>query len=106
MNKLPNIHPGEVLHEEFLLPYGLGQERFAEEIGVPASHIAEICNGQRAVAADMALRLSRFFGTTAAFWLGLQADYDTEATEQALRGVLSRIRRFDPGATEESRHCV
>ncbi len=106
MNKLPNIHLGEVLREGFLLPFGLGKERLAEEIGVPASHIAEICNGQRAVAADMALRLSPFFGTKAAFWLGLQADYDTEATERALRGVLSRIRRFDPGATEDSTCCV
>lgn len=96
MDTLPNIHPGEVLNEEFLVPYGLSQERLAEEIGVPATHVAELCGGRRAVDADMSLRLSRFFGTTAAFWLGLQADYDTEETEQALLGALDRIRRFVP----------
>jgi len=106
MAKLPNIHPGEVLSEEFLVPFGLSREHLAEEIGVPAEHIAEICSGQRAIAADMALRLSRFFGTTAAFWLGLQADYDTEETESTLRGTLNRIRRFDPGAVGENKNCV
>jgi addiction module HigA family antidote len=97
MDTLPNIHPGEVLSEEFLSPFGLSEADLAEGIGLPVSLVSEVCAGQRAVDADMALRLARFFGTTAAFWLGLQADYDTEEAERALRGVLSRIRRFDPG---------
>ncbi len=78
MNRLPNIHPGEVLREEFLIPLGISQYRLAKEIGVPEPRISAICRGKRAITADTALRLARFFGTSAGFWLGLQADYDTE----------------------------
>ena len=97
MATLPNIHPGEVLTEEFLIPFGLSQERLAREIGVPTAHIEDICNGRRSIVADMALRLARFFGTTATFWLGLQADYDTEETEQALHDTLNNISQYVPG---------
>ena len=76
--KLPNIHPGEVLLEEFLKPLGISKYRLAKTIGVTPMRISEICAGKRAVTADTALRFSRAFGTTAAFWLSLQADYDTE----------------------------
>jgi antitoxin HigA-1 len=76
MERLPNIHPGEVLREEFLIPFGLSQYRLAKAIGVPEARISAICAGKRAITADTALRLSRFFGTSAGFWLGLQADYD------------------------------
>ena len=78
MNKLENIHPGEVLLEEFLVPMGLSQNRIAREIGVPPRRINEIVHGKRAITADTALRLARFFGTSEAFWMGLQADYDLE----------------------------
>ena len=78
MNKLENIHPGEVLLEEFLVPMGLSQTRIAREIGVPPRRINEIVHGKRAITADTALRLARFFGTSEAFWMGLQADYDLE----------------------------
>lgn len=94
--KLRNIHPGEVLREEFLLPLGISQYRLAKEIGVTEARISAICLGKRAVTADTALRLAAFFGTTCGFWLGLQADYDTEEVAQELSGVLSQIHRFEP----------
>ena len=78
VNKLENIHPGEVLLEEFLVPMGLSQNRIAREIGVPPRRINEIVHGKRAITADTALRLARYFGTSEAFWMGLQADYDLE----------------------------
>jgi antitoxin HigA-1 len=82
MNRLPNIHPGEVLKEEFLIPMGISQYRLAKEISVAESRISAICQGKRAIAADTAVRLARFFGTSAGFWMGLQADYDTEEAER------------------------
>lgn len=96
MNRLPNIHPGEVLREEFLIPLGLSQYRLAKEIGVTEARISAICTGKRAITADTALRLAAFFGTSSAFWMGLQADYDTEEAETLLAGTLSRIHRFEP----------
>lgn len=91
MERLPNIHPGEVLLEEFLKPMGISQYRLAKVIGVPAMRISEICAGKRTVTADTALRLARAFGTTAGFWLGLQADYDTEEAERIAGDSLKRI---------------
>ena len=96
--KLPNIHPGEVLREEFLIPLGISQYRLAKEIGVIEARISAICTGKLAVTADTALRLAAFFGTTSGFWLGLQADYDTEEAAQELSGVLAKIHRFEPMA--------
>ena len=84
MNKLKNIHPGEVLLEEFLVPMGLSQNRIAREIGVPPRRINEIVRGKRSVTADTALRLARYFGTTEAFWMGLQADFDLEEARSRL----------------------
>ena len=84
VNKLENIHPGEVLLEEFLAPMGLSQNRIAREIGVPPRRINEIVHGKRAVTADTALRLARYFGTSEAFWMGLQADYDLEEARNRL----------------------
>jgi addiction module HigA family antidote len=81
--KLPNVHPGEVLLEEFLGPLGISQNRLAREIGVPPRRINEIVLGKRSVTPDTALRLSRYFGTSSRFWLGLQLDYDLEETERA-----------------------
>ena len=78
MTKLTNIHPGEVLFEEFLVPMGLSQNLIAREIGVPPRRINEIVRGKRAVTADTALRLERYFGTSEGFWMGLQADYELE----------------------------
>jgi addiction module HigA family antidote len=78
MKKLPNIHPGEVLLEEFLKPMGISQNRLAREITVPPRRVNEIVLGKRAISPDMALRLARYFGTSERFWLGLQMDFDLE----------------------------
>lgn len=91
MKRLPNIPPGEVLREEFLKPMGISQYRLAKAIGVPAMRISEICAGKRAITADTALRLARAFGTTSGFWLGLQADYDTEEAEKVAGDSLKAI---------------
>ncbi len=75
-NKLAPIHPGEILREEFMLPHGLSQNALARALGVPPRRINEIVLEKRGVTADTALRLARFFGTSAELWTGLQADYD------------------------------
>ena len=92
MDTIRNIHPGEVLREEFLVPMGIGQYRLAKQIHVPAMRISEICAGKRGITADTALRLSRAFGTSPGFWLALQADYDTEEVLRAHGDELSRIQ--------------
>ena len=84
VNKLQNTHPGEVLLEEFLAPMGLSQNRIAREIGVPPRRINEIVHGKRSVTADTALRLARYFGTTEAVWMGLQADCALEEARYRL----------------------
>ncbi|MDZ4165488.1 MAG: HigA family addiction module antitoxin, partial [Smithellaceae bacterium] len=85
-----------ILLEEFLRPLGITQYRLAKEIGVPQQRIGEIIAGKRAVTADTGLRLSRFFGTSDGFWVGLQTDYDMAQAKDALADVLSRIQRFEP----------
>ena len=82
--KLHPVHPGEVLQEEFLKPMGLSQNRLALSISVPARRINEIVLGKRRITADTALRLSRYFGNSAQFWLGLQNQYDMDIAEQRL----------------------
>ena len=84
MNRLENIHPGEVLFEEFLVPMGLSQNRIAREIGVPPRRINEIVHGKRAITADTALRLARYFGMSETFWMGLQSDFDLEEARNRL----------------------
>ena len=81
---LPPIHPGEILQEEFLLPMGVSQYRLAKDIGVSARRINEIVHGKRAISADTALRLSRYFGTTERFWINLQGRYDIEVEKDLL----------------------
>ena len=93
MSKLPNIHPGEVLLEEFMKPMGLSQYRLANEIGVPIPRINAIVNGQRGISADTALRLAKYFETSAKFWLGLQGDYELEEQETKVRRDLDAIPR-------------
>lgn len=88
--QLPNVHPGEVLLQEFLKPMGLSQNRLARAIGVPPRRINEIILGKRSVSADTALRLARFFGVSSRFWLGLQTDYDLEEAQRKLAGRLDR----------------
>jgi len=88
MKKLPNIHPGEVLLEEFLNPMGISQNAMARAINVPPRRINEIVLGKRAITADTALRLAAFFGTSEGFWLGLQADFGLEQTRQTIKQEL------------------
>ena len=94
MKRLPNIHSGEVLKKEFLEPLGITQYKLAKTIGVQPIRSGEICAGRRAITADTALRLSRALGVTAGFWLGLQADYDTEEVERVNADALNRIQRL------------
>lgn len=85
MKKLRNVHPGEVLLEEFLLPMGTSQNALARAIGVPPRRVNEIVLGKRAVTADTAIRLARHFGTSEQFWMGLQTDYDLEEARKAIK---------------------
>ena len=88
--KLPPIHPGEVLLEDFMKPLGLSQYRVAKDIGVPALRISQIVNGKRAVTADTAMRLARYFGTSPDGWLRLQARYDLEVAEREYGDRINR----------------
>jgi addiction module HigA family antidote len=95
MAKLKNIHPGEVLSEEFLIPYGISAYKLAKEIGIPQTRISEILNGNRRITADTALRLSKYFVDSAKFWLGLQDDFDLEEEAIAKASSLNRISSFE-----------
>jgi addiction module HigA family antidote len=88
--KLPNVHPGEVLLEEFLEPLGISQNKLARDIKVPPRRINEIVHGKRSVTADTALRLARYFGVSESFWMGLQTDYDLEETRRKMGKSLVR----------------
>ena len=88
---MPPIHPGEVLAEDFLEGLGVTQLRLAVSIGVPPRRINEIVHGKRAVTADTALRLSRYFGTSAEFWLNLQSKYELDLAEDRMAGQLDAI---------------
>jgi antitoxin HigA-1 len=90
MKKIPPVHPGEILQEEFLVPLGISQNRLGNELGVSPRRINEIVHGKRAITADTALRLSRYFGNSASFWLGLQMDFDLDVAEDALASRLSK----------------
>ena len=91
MKRLPNIHPGEILLEEFLNPLGISQNRLARAMDVPPRRINEIVHGKRAVTADTALRLARALGTSEQFWMGLQADYDLEEARKSASEKLRKI---------------
>lgn len=92
MKKLAPIRPGEVLMDDFITPLGVTQHKVAVEIGVPPRRINEIVHGQRRISADTALRLGRYFGTTAQFWINLQSHYDLEIEGDALGVTLEGIR--------------
>ena len=94
---LQPIHPGEVLLEEFLVPLGISQYRLAKDISVPPRRINEIVHGKRAITADTALRLAKFFGTTDRFWLNLQVRYDLEKEKDRLADTLEHeVLVFEP----------
>lgn len=99
--KLPPIHPGEILQEEFLAPLSISQYRLAKELSVPPRRINEIVRGSRAISADTALRLARYFGTSERFWLNLQARYDLEVEKDRLGDRLNReVKVLKTGGVE------
>jgi len=99
--RLPAIHPGEVLLEDFMKPLGLTGYRLAKDIGVPSLRINRIIRGKRSITADTALRLARYFGTSAGVWLRLQARYDLEIAETKLSDRINREVKIRPRLTPE-----
>ena len=95
MKNLKNIHPGEVLNEEFLKPLEITPYRLSKETFIPQTRISEILKGNRRITADTSLRFSKFFGTTAKFWLGLQGDYDLEAEMYDKKSEIEKIETFE-----------
>ena len=98
MRKLKNIHPGEVLKEEFLEPLGITAYRLSKDTFIPQTRISEILKGRRRVTADSALRFAKYFGTSAKFWLGLQDDYDLEEEGINKKGELDEIPKINTNA--------
>jgi addiction module HigA family antidote len=94
MKTLPNIHPGEILLEEFLNPMDISQNRLARAMDVPPRRINEIVHGKRAITADTALRLARALGTSEQFWMGLQADFDLEEARKSASDKLRKIENL------------
>jgi addiction module HigA family antidote len=94
MAKLRNIHPGEILSEEFLVPLNISAYKLAKDIEIPQTRVSEIVKGNRRITADTALRLSKYFGNSAKFWLGLQDDFDLEEEKAAKGTLLNSIKTF------------
>jgi len=94
MKKLNNIHPGEVLLEEFLIPLKITAYKLSKELGIPQTRISEIIKCKRSITADTALRLSTYFGNSAKFWLGIQNDFDLEETQKIRKKELININSF------------
>ena len=90
LERIPPVHPGEILHHDFLIPLKISQYRLAKDISVPARRINEIVHGKRAITADTALRLARYFGSSERLWLNLQTRYDLELVKDRLGGRLDR----------------
>lgn len=93
MERLSNIHPGEILLEEFLKPMNISAYRLSKDLGIPQTRTSEILKGKRSITADTAIRLSYYFGNTAKFWLGLQNDFDLEEEKKTKAGDFKRIKR-------------
>jgi addiction module HigA family antidote len=91
MCKIPNIHPGEVLLEEFLKPMNVTAYRLSKDVGIPQTRVSQIIKGKRRITADTALRLAKYFGTSVKFWLGLQNDFDIEEEMKTLGSSLDQI---------------
>ena len=94
MKRLKNIHPGEVLLKEFLEPLGVSAYRLSKDLDIPQTRTSAIIHGRRSITADTALRLCKYFGNSAQFWLGLQNDYDIEAATLEKKAELKKILRF------------
>jgi addiction module HigA family antidote len=98
MKKLKNIHPGDILHNEFLLPLEISAYKLSKDIGIPQTRISSIVKGNRRITADTALRLAKYFGTTPKFWLGLQDDYDIEEERREKGEELNEIKHHNLSA--------
>lgn len=98
MKKLKNTHPGEILQEEFLLPLEISAYKLSKDIGIPQTRISSIIKGNRRITADTALRLSKYFGNSAKFWLGLQDDFDIEEERNEKQAELNAIKQCDRNA--------
>jgi len=94
MEKLANIHPGEILLEEFLKPLNISAYRLSKDLGIPQTRTSEIIKGHRSITADTAIRLSYYFGNSAKFWLGLQNDYDLEQEKKSKAPEFKHIKRL------------
>ncbi|MBZ4220165.1 MAG: HigA family addiction module antidote protein [Chlorobium sp.] len=97
MEKLNNIHPGEILIEEFLIPMEISAYRLSKDLEIPQTRISQIIKGKRRITADTALRLGSYFGNSAKFWLGLQDDFDIEAEEKNQTVVFEKIKQIRVG---------
>lgn len=93
MERLENVHPGEILNEEFLVPMNISAYRLSKDTEIPQTRISQIIKGKRSITADTAIRLSLYFGTSPKFWLGLQDDYDIEEENKGKKEVFNRIKR-------------
>lgn len=98
MKTLPNIHPGEILLEEFMIPFNISAYKLSKDIGIPQTRTSEIIKGKRRISADTALRLSKYFGNSAKFWLGLQNDYDLEEEIIKKKEELNKIKKVNSAA--------
>lgn len=98
MKKLRNIHPGEILQEEFLIPLKISAYRLSKDIGIRQTRISEIIKGNRRITADTALRLSKYFGNSAKFWLGIQNDFDIEEESNQKKKQLNAIKLYTKNA--------
>ena len=94
MEKLENVHPGEILHYEFLEPLEISAYRLSKDLKIPQTRISEIIKGRRRITADTALRLSKYFGNSAKFWLGLQDDFDIEEGKENKQSELNEIKQY------------
>jgi len=98
MPKLNNIHPGEILLKEFLIPFEISAYKLAKDIGIPQTRVSEIIKGNRRITADTALRLSKYFGNSAKFWLSIQGDYDLEEEAYAKKSSINSIKALHVNA--------
>ena len=94
-DKIPEVHPGEILEEEFLKPLGMSAYKLAKETRIPATRISQIIKGNRRITADTALRLGKFFGNSAEFWLGIQMEYDLRNEKEKIEYVLEEIQEYN-----------
>lgn len=95
MENLKNIHPGEILQEEFLIPLEISAYKLSKDLKIPQTRVSEIVKGNRRITADTALRLSQYFGNSPKFWLGLQDDFDIEEEREIKNLELQSIKKFD-----------